>query len=129
MEKPKNFSATEIGPLRDVTRVTLKEILLLTGAEVSVNNLPAGKASPFAHAHKRNEEIYLFTSGKGIFWLDGEKLPVGEGSVVRIAPAGIRALKADDSAPLSYICVQVDEGSLKQATREDGIRFEITPEW
>jgi uncharacterized cupin superfamily protein len=71
MESKKNYSVTEMGKMESITRVTLKDTLGLTGAEVSANRTPAGKESPFTHSHKRNEEIYLFTSGKGLFWLDG----------------------------------------------------------
>ena len=34
------------------------EKLGLTGAEVSINQLPAGAGVPFVHAHRNNEEIY-----------------------------------------------------------------------
>src|SRR5512136_2707471 len=72
----KTYSVTELGNMDRITRVTLKEKLDLTGAEISANRLPAGAEIPFAHSHKRNEEIYIFTSGKGLFLLDGTKLPV-----------------------------------------------------
>lgn len=129
MENQKNYSLTEIGPMENITRVILRDTLSLTGAEISANRLPAGKASAFAHSHKRNEEIYLFTAGKGLFWLDGEIVHVKEGSAVRVSPATVRCLKADDNVSLSYFCIQVDEGSLVQATRDDGIRSDIKPEW
>jgi len=129
MENNKNYSVSDIGPLDEITRVMLKDKLSLTGAEISANHLPAGKSSPFAHSHKRNEEIYLFTSGKGLFWLDGTKHPVTEGTAVRVSPGCIRALKADEDTPLSYFCIQVENGSLVQATREDGIISEIKPQW
>ncbi len=129
MEQLKKYSIIELGPKEGITRVMLKDTLSLTGAEISANRMPAGTASPFAHAHKRNEEIYLFTSGKGLFWLDGEILYVKEGSAVRVSPATFRSLKADDTEPLSYFCIQVDEGSLVQATRDDGIRSDIIQEW
>ena len=32
-------------------------MLGLTGAEISINNLPAGAGVPFVHSHKKNEEI------------------------------------------------------------------------
>ena len=38
-------------------RVELHEKLGLTGAEISVNELPAGAGVPFVHSHKENEEI------------------------------------------------------------------------
>ena len=129
MENHKNYSLAENSPWDNITRVVLKDTLSLTGAEISANRIPAGKASPFAHAHKRNEEIYLFTSGKGFFWLDGTIIPVKEGSTVRVSPACVRSLKADESESLSYFCIQVDSGSLIQATREDGIISDIKPEW
>lgn len=38
-------------------RTELHDKLSLTGAEVSINNLPAGTGVPFVHSHKNNEEI------------------------------------------------------------------------
>ena len=38
-------------------RVELHDSLNLTGAEVSISNLPAGAGVPFVHSHKQNEEI------------------------------------------------------------------------
>jgi mannose-6-phosphate isomerase-like protein (cupin superfamily) len=129
MEQKKKYDVTELGPMENPGRVMLKDTLSLTGAEISANHMSAGTSSAFAHAHKRNEEIYLFTKGKGLFWLDGEILHVKEGSSVRVSPATVRCLKADDNVSLSYFCIQVDEGSLVQATRDDGIRSDIKPEW
>ena len=129
MEQRKKYAVTELGPRESIGRVILKDTLSLSGAEISANRMQAGKSSPFAHAHKRNEEIYLFTEGKGLFWLDGEILHVKEGSAVRVSPATVRCLKSDDNVSLSYFCIQVEEGSLVQATRDDGIRSDIKPEW
>jgi mannose-6-phosphate isomerase-like protein (cupin superfamily) len=81
------------------------------------------------HSHKRNEETYLFTSGKGRFWLNGSIIPVQEGSAVRVAPEVGRCIKADDNESLSYFCVQVDANSLVQATREDGVLSDTKPQW
>ncbi|HKK43503.1 MAG TPA: cupin domain-containing protein [Bacteroidales bacterium] len=126
METNIKYTATDMGPLDEITRVMLKDTLGLTGAEISANRMQAGASSPFAHAHKRNEEIYLFISGKGFFWLDGDVITVREGSVVKVPPATFRYLKADEEG-LSYFCIQVDEGSLVQATRDDGIRSDEIP--
>ena len=35
-------------------RTELHDLLNLTGAEISVNELPAGASVPFVHAHKQN---------------------------------------------------------------------------
>ena len=53
-------------------RTELHDQLGLTGCEVSVNQLPAGAAVPFVHAHQQNEELYGILSGAGEIWLDGE---------------------------------------------------------
>ena len=55
-------------------RVELHDSLALTGAEVSINHLPAGAGVPFVHSHKQNEEIYGILSGKGFITIDGEKI-------------------------------------------------------
>ena len=50
-----NYSKTSVA---DAERVELHDQLGLTGAEVSINILPAGASVPFVHSHKENEEIY-----------------------------------------------------------------------
>ena len=49
-----NYAKINIG---NEGRMELHDKLALTGAEVSVNQLPAGAGVPFVHAHKANEEI------------------------------------------------------------------------
>jgi mannose-6-phosphate isomerase-like protein (cupin superfamily) len=127
--KGKNYQCFELGPLKDLRRVMLKENLGLTGTEVSVNRLPAGESLPFVHAHKKNEEVYLFIKGKGFFWMDGEAFEVREGTAVKVTPAGGRSLKADENEDLYYICIQAQEHSLTQATREDGIMLDVKVDW
>ena len=129
MEQKQNYTVFEIGSLKNVKRVMLKDSMKLSGAEISANCIPAGKSTPFVHSHKRNEEIYLFTGGKGLFWLDGTILEVREGTAVKVAPAGQRCLKADVSEDLCYFCIQVEANSLVQATREDGVHVDIKPTW
>ena len=92
----------------------------LTGCEVSLNRLPAGKWMPFVHAHRQNEEVYVVIRGSGTFHVDGDEFPIGEGSVIRVDPPGERAWKAGDE-DLYFICIQAAQGSLQQATMEDGV--------
>ena len=75
-----NYAKTNIG---NEGRVELHEALGLTGAEVSVNKLPAGAGVPFVHAHKENEEIYGVLEGAGLATIDGEdiELTTGDGCV------------------------------------------------
>lgn len=50
-----NFNKVSVRP---EARTELHDLLGLTGAEVSVNHLPAGAGVPFVHSHRKNEEIY-----------------------------------------------------------------------
>ena len=65
----KNYAKTNVGT---EGRAELHEALSLTGAEVSLNRLPAGAGVPFVHAHKNNEEIYGILEGRGTAVIDGE---------------------------------------------------------
>lgn len=80
---------TKIGKAEGA-RTELHDKLGLTGAEISVNTLPAGASVPFVHAHKANEEIYFVLSGKGKAVIDGDEVALSEGDWIRIAPAGKR---------------------------------------
>lgn len=127
--KKKMYNRFQYGSLQDLSRVTLKDNMDLTGTEISINRLPAGQSIPFVHAHKKNEEVYLFIRGKGSFWIEGEILEVGEGIAVKIVPAAGRCLKADDKEDLCYFCIQAQENSLTQHSREDGIILDTKAHW
>ena len=105
----------------EVPRTELHDALSLTGAEVSINCLPAGGSVPFVHAHKANEEIYGILSGKGKVILDGETIALTAGDWLRIAPAGKRQFFADADTPITYLCIQVRENSLEAYTAGDAI--------
>ena len=79
-------------------RIELHNQLSLTGAEISINNLPAGASVPFIHSHKQNEEIYGILSGKGKAVIDGECVELRVGDWIRISPVAKRQFfAADDS--------------------------------
>lgn len=94
-------------------RTELHDQLGLTGAEISINHLPAGASVPFVHYHKTNEEIYIILSGKGKAVVDGEDIELSAGDIVRIAPDGKRQFFAADDSEISYACIQVKAGSLE----------------
>ena len=71
-----NYTKTTIGK---ESRIELNERLTLTGAEISLNELPAGAGVPFVHSHKENEEIYGILSGKGKVVIDGEEISLAAG--------------------------------------------------
>ena len=102
-------------------RVELHDLLSLTGAEISVNSLPAGAGVPFVHSHKKNEEIYGVLSGKGRAVLDGETVELTAGDWLRVAPAVKRQFSAAEDSPISFLCVQVRENSLEGYTADDAV--------
>jgi len=133
----KNFTVQEIGPLENLSNLDYQGFrgkyfigkeLGLSGCEVSLNRLPAGKGMPFIHSHKKNEELYIVIGGNGTFYADGKEFPIQEGSLIRAAPSGERSWKAGDQ-DLYFICIQAEEGSLSQATKEDGIILKTKASW
>ena len=102
-------------------RTELHDTLGLTGAEVSINNLPAGASVPFVHAHKKNEEIYGILAGKGRAVIDGESIELVAGDWVRIAPEGKRQFFAAADEGITYVCIQVKAGSLEEYTAADAL--------
>lgn len=114
----KNFSKVHV---TQDARTELHDKLSLTGAEVSINNLPAGESVPFIHAHKNNEEIYVVLAGKGKAIIDGETVVLTAGDWVRISPAGRRQFFAAEDAAISFACIQVKEHSLEGYTMDDAI--------
>ena len=113
-----NYTKTTIGK---ESRIELHEKLSLTGAEISLNKLPAGANVPFVHSHKENEEIYGILSGNGKTIIDGEEISLSTGDWLKIAPAAKRQFFASDISGITYICIQVKENSLEHFTAEDAV--------
>lgn len=102
-------------------RTELHDQLALTGAEISINNLPAGAGVPFVHAHQHNEEIYGILTGRGKAVIDGEEITLNAGDWLRVAPAGHRQFSAAVDSGITYVCIQVRENSLEGYTADDAI--------
>lgn len=107
--------------VKEEGRVELHDNLNLTGAEISVNALPAGANVPFVHSHKQNEEIYAVLEGAGKAVIDGETVDLKAGDWLRISPAAKRQFFASNDSGIKYICIQVKVGSLEGYTMTDAI--------
>ena len=116
-----NYSKTHVS---DDARTELHDQLSLTGAEISINNLPAGAGVPFVHSHKQNEEIYVVLSGKGKAVIDGETVELAAGDWIRVAPAAKRQFSAAEDSAISFACIQVKAGSLEEYTADDAVMEE-----
>jgi len=123
------WKKAEFGAFAGQTRAELKEPLELSGCEISLNRLGAGQSVPFIHKHTDNEEAYVIIEGSGEFWLDGEIVPVSEGSCLRIDPSVGRCIRASKDSPITYACVQTAAGSLRQYSQTDGVIVEGSTGW
>ena len=114
----KNYNKASI---KDEPRTELHDVLALTGAEISINTLPAGASVPFVHSHKCNEEIYAVLEGRGHAVIDGEKIELTAGDWLRVSPAAKRQFFASNDTAIKYVCIQVKENSLEGYTMTDAI--------
>lgn len=100
-----------------------------TGAQFSMQSFAPGTETGFLHTHREHEELYFFLGGKGEFQVDGRVFPVGEGSVVRVAPAGRRSVRNNGSEPLVMLCVQYRQGTFTADDANDAIILPDKVEW
>ena len=100
-----------------------------TGGEFSFQVFQPGTETGFLHTHKTHEELYFFLSGEGQFQVDGEIFPVSEGSVVRVAPAGVRSVRNNGSAPLIMLCVQYKGDTFTADDAADGVILNEPVKW
>jgi mannose-6-phosphate isomerase-like protein (cupin superfamily) len=122
-----HYSVAEAGSLAKLEKKEfIAKTLGFTGMEVSLNRATPGQASPYLHAHKKHEELYLFVSGRGEFQVDGDVIPVGAGTLIRVAPDGRRAWRNTGGEDLVFIVVQANVDTL---TGQDGVRFEDSVQW
>lgn len=138
-----NFSAISVGKLDELGDYLLElgpEIKIpgkvfggaaagATGAEFSFQTFRPGTETGFLHTHKAHEELYFFLSGSGSFQVDSEVFPVGEGSVVRVAPAGRRSVRNDGTRPLTMLCVQYRGNTFTAEDAADGELLNEPVEW
>ena len=110
-----NATAIDLGPLAEIKDYVLElgpdvkipgkvfggAAVKAGGADFSLQVFAPGTEGGFYHTHNEHEELYFFLSGEGEYQVDGTNIPVKEGSVVRVAPAGKRAVRNTGSTPLT----------------------------
>jgi mannose-6-phosphate isomerase-like protein (cupin superfamily) len=116
-------------PLPTSGKLFLRGLLGSAGLEVSLNVVPPGKAMPFLHRHRQNDEVYVVVGGRGQFLVDGEHIDVQEGSVLRLGPAAARAWRNNSEAPLYFLCLQYRADSVLEGGTRDGQKVEGRPVW
>nr|WP_288329789.1 cupin domain-containing protein [uncultured Prevotella sp.] len=141
----KNFAAVEVGKWSEIKdyelhlgpdmtipgKVFVGSALGATGSELSFQSLVPGQDSGFLHTHKTHEELYFILKGKGEYQVDGEVFPIGEGSIIRVAPEGKRALKNTGDGEMIMLCIQykADSFAKDDTPARDGVILEDALKW
>ena len=139
----RNFSAISVGKLSELNEHVLElgpdvkipgkvfggAALHATGGDFSFQVFQPGTETGFLHTHKVHEELYFFLGGQGEFQVDGKIIPVGEGSVVRVAPEGERSVRNNGTEPLVMLCVQYRGNTFTEADAADGNILQKPVKW
>ena len=123
----KNFTVVSVGKLNEIKdyvlpmgdieipgKVFVGQALQATGSELSFQVLVPNQDSGFLHTHKTHEELYFILKGKGEYQVDGEIFSVSEGSIIRVAPNGKRALKNTGKDEMLMLCIQYKANSFAE---------------
>lgn len=144
ISESENYTAVNIGSLNKLQdysfvhpkngqTVTGKVFLKLptnsTGTEISFSTIPPNKDLGYFHIHSKDEETYIILKGSGFYQVDDDCFPIQEGSVIRVAPKGIRSLCNTSNEEMVYICIQSRENSLEEYSTDDGRRVESNALW
>src|SRR6266513_3555720 len=62
-----------------------------------------GEGAAYVHRHKVQEEVFIPLKGTGSIILDGKRISMPEGTIVRVAPRIYRALGNDSNKDVIYM--------------------------
>ena len=139
-----NYSAVSVGRINEIIEhelpmgpVTIQgkvfagQAVGATGSELSFQTLVPGQDSGFLHTHKTHEELDIILKGEGLYQVDGEQFPVSEGTIVRVAPNGKRALKNTGRDNLTMLCIQYKANAFTESDSPmtDGIILQDELKW
>lgn len=110
-------------------KLFVNKITGATGTEISFTTIDPHSEIGYFHLHNKDEETYIILSGSGFYQVDDDCFPIQPGSVIRVAPAGVRSLCNTSDEEMLYICVQAKAGSLEEHTTDDGKRVSAEPKW
>ena len=62
-----------------------------------------GEGATYVHRHKVQEEVFLTLEGKGTIILDGKRIAMPQGTIVRVGPTVYRAIGNDSDKDVVYM--------------------------
>jgi uncharacterized cupin superfamily protein len=91
-------------PLDEVTeKEFLSRPLGCKGVGFSFVRYKPGEGAGYVHRHKVQEEVFLTLQGNGTIILDGRRVAMPEGTIVRVAPTVYRAIGNDSDKDVVYM--------------------------
>jgi uncharacterized cupin superfamily protein len=62
-----------------------------------------GEGATYVHRHKVQEEVFVALQGTGSIILDGKRIAMPEGTIIRVGPTVYRALGNDSAKDVVYM--------------------------
>jgi uncharacterized cupin superfamily protein len=62
-----------------------------------------GEGAAYVHRHKFQEEVFITVQGNGSIILDGKRVAMPEGTVLRVSPTVYRAIGNDSNKDVVYM--------------------------
>ena len=105
------WAATNIDDLGDGPGFRkIRRALDVTAFGINAVVLPAGAETP-RHYHERQEEVYFVHRGRiEVEFGDGERVALGPGGVVRVAPETVRNLRNTGDEDAVFVAVGGKDG-------------------
>lgn len=73
------------------------------GAGLSFVRCKPGEGATYVHRHKVQEEVFLTVQGNGTIILDGKRIAMPQGTIVRVGPTVYRAIGNDSNEDVVYM--------------------------
>lgn len=73
------------------------------GIGISFVRCKPGEGATYVHRHKVQEEVFIALKGDGTIILDGKRIKMPEGTIVRVGPTVWRALGNDSKSDVVFM--------------------------
>jgi uncharacterized cupin superfamily protein len=91
-------------PLEEVEeKEFLARRLNCEGVGFGMVRIKPGKGAEYVHQHRVQEEVFMTLEGEGTIILDGRRIPMPEGTIVRVAPEVNRAIGNESKRDVVFL--------------------------
>lgn len=97
------YAKTFMPPSNVKEKEFLSRPLGCKGVGFSFVRCKPGEGATYVHRHKVQEEVFLTVQGNGTIILDGKRIAMPEGTIVRVGPTVYRAIGNDSNKDVVYM--------------------------